>query len=403
MLFFHKIYYRVYQSVIYVASMFLNFREPLLATGEGSLRKIPALLAQKDFRSILIVTDDALFKLGLLDELEDILNSARIKYFIYHDVTPNPTIDQIEDGLMLYQKQKAQAIIAFGGGSSIDCAKGIAARVSNPELPIEKMRGILRVKHRPVYVMAIPTTAGTGSEATVACVVTNPKTHEKYALNDPKLIPEVAILEPKLLAKLPGKITSTTGMDALTHAVEAYTNKFQTRKTRRKAKAAVSTIFAYLKKSFDEPNVLEYRNKMQIAAYDAGVAFTRGYVGYVHAIAHTLGGFYGVPHGLANAIILPHVLGYFGPAVYRRLAELADEVGIVTNENTQLAKAEAFINAIKELNASMAIPEQFDNVIKEEDIELMIDRAMKEAHPLYPVPAFFDRNDFRKLYHLIQK
>ena len=403
MLFFHKIYYRVYQSVIYVASMFLNFREPLLATGEGSLRKIPALLAQKDFRSILIVTDDALFKLGLLDELEDILNSARIKYFIYHDVTPNPTIDQIEDGLMLYQKQKAQAIIAFGGGSSIDCAKGIAARVSNPEVPIEKMRGILRVKHRPVYVMAIPTTAGTGSEATVACVVTNPKTHEKYALNDPKLIPEVAILEPKLLVKLPGKITSTTGMDALTHAVEAYTNKFQTRKTRRKAKAAVSTIFAYLKKSFDEPNVLEYRNKMQIAAYDAGVAFTRGYVGYVHAIAHTLGGFYGVPHGLANAIILPHVLGYFGPAVYRRLAELADEVGIVTNENTQLAKAEAFINAIKELNASMAIPEQFDNVIKEEDIELMIDRAMKEAHPLYPVPAFFDRNDFRKLYHLIQK
>lgn len=403
MLFFHKIYYRVYQSVIYVASMFLNFREPLLATGEGSLRKIPALLAQKDFRSILIVTDDALFKLGLLDELEDILNSARIKYFIYHDVTPNPTIDQIEDGLMLYQKQKAQAIIAFGGGSSIDCAKGIAARVSNPEVPIEKMRGILRVKHRPVYVMAIPTTAGTGSEATVACVVTNPKTHEKYALNDPKLIPEVAILEPKLLAKLPGKITSTTGMDALTHAVEAYTNKFQTRKTRRKAKAAVSTIFAYLKKSFDEPNVLEYRNKMQIAAYDAGVTFTRGYVGYVHAIAHTLGGFYGVPHGLANAIILPHVLGYFGPAVYRRLAELADEVGIVTNENTQLAKAEAFINAIKELNASMAIPEQFDNVIKEEDIELMIDRAMKEAHPLYPVPAFFDRNDFRKLYHLIQK
>lgn len=403
MSFFSKVYARAYQSVIYVASMFLNFREPFVVSGEGSLRKIPALLAKNDFRNILIVTDDSIFKLGLLDELEDILSKAKVKYFIYHEVTPNPTIGQIEEGLAIYQKQKAQAMIAFGGGSSIDCAKGIAARVTNLNKSIQQMRGILRVSHRPVYLVAIPTTAGTGSEATVACVVTNPDTHEKYALNDPKLIPQVAVLEPKLLVKLPGKVTSTTGMDALTHAVEAYTNKFQTKKTRRKSKEAVKAIFTYLKKSYDEPENLLYREKMQIAAYDAGVAFTRGYVGYVHAIAHTLGGFYGVPHGLANAVILPHVLGYFGPAVYRRLSELADEVGIVTPENTQLSKAEAFIAAIKELNVSMGIPEQFTGIIDEKDIETMIDRAMKEAHPLYPVPMFFDREDFRKLYHLIQK
>ncbi|MCI6357025.1 MAG: iron-containing alcohol dehydrogenase [Erysipelotrichaceae bacterium] len=395
---FKKAYFRIYQKTMKFASNFLNFRAPVLLKGEDSLLKIKDVLNENKKQSVLLVSDAFLSSTDYFQELVEDLEKNNIKVSIFNKVIPNPTIDNIEEGLNIYKENKCDAIIAYGGGSPIDCAKGIAARATNPKRPLPKMKGLLKVKHKPAFLIAIPTTAGTGSEATVAAVISNAKTHEKYAINDPKLIPLYAVLDPKLLVSLPGKVTSTTGMDALTHAVEAYIGGSNTKATRKEAKEAVLLIKNNLLKSYQNPTDLEARNNMQIASYKAGLAFTRAYVGYVHAIAHTLGGMYGVPHGLANAVILPHVLRKFGSSCYTRLAELADYISLTDKDKTKKEKAEAFIDFIDELNAQMNIPNKIENVIQEKDLPIMVKRAIKEANPLYPVPDLWDEKDFLEIF-----
>ncbi len=395
---FKKAYYRIYQKTMKFASNFLNFRAPVLLKGEDSLLKIKDVLNENKKQSVLLVSDAFLSSTNYFQELVNDLEKSNIKVSIFNKVIPNPTIDNIEEGLSIYKENNCSAIIAYGGGSPIDCAKGIAARATNPKRLIPKMKGLLKVKHKPAFLIAIPTTAGTGSEATVAAVISNAKTHEKYAINDPKLIPLYAVLDPKLLVSLPGKVTSTTGMDALTHAVEAYIGGSNTKGTRKEAKEAVLLIKNNLLKSYQNPTDLEARNNMQIASYKAGLAFTRAYVGYVHAIAHTLGGMYGVPHGLANAVILPHVLRKFGSSCYTRLAELADYISLTDKDKTKKEKAEAFIGFIDELNAQMNIPNKIENVIQEKDLPIMVKRAIKEANPLYPVPDLWDEKDFLEIF-----
>lgn len=395
---FKKAYCRIYQKIMKFASNFLNFRAPFLLKGEDSLLKIKDVLNENKKQSVLLVSDAFLSSTNYFQELVNDLEKNNIKVSIFNKVIPNPTIDNIEEGLSIYKENNCSAIIAYGGGSPIDCAKGIAARATNPKRPIPKMKGLLKVKHKPAFLIAIPTTAGTGSEATVAAVISNAKTHEKYAINDPKLIPLYAVLDPKLLVSLPGKVTSTTGMDALTHAVEAYIGGSNTKATRKEAKEAVLLIKNNLLKSYQNPTDLEARNNMQIASYKAGLAFTRAYVGYVHAIAHTLGGMYGVPHGLANAVILPHVLRKFGSSCYTRLAELADYISLTDKDKTKKEKAEAFIGFIDELNAQMNIPNKIENVIQEKDLPIMVKRAIKEANPLYPVPDLWDEKDFLEIF-----
>lgn len=395
---FKKAYCRIYQKAMKFASNFLNFRAPVLLKGEDSLLKIKDILNENKKQSVLLVSDAFLSSTDYFQELVEDLEKNNIKVSIFNKVIPNPTIDNIEEGLNIYKENKCDAIIAYGGGSPIDCAKGIAARATNPKRPLPKMKGLLKVKHKPAFLIAIPTTAGTGSEATVAAVISNAKTHEKYAINDPKLIPLYAVLDPKLLVSLPGKVTSTTGMDALTHAVEAYIGGSNTKATRKEAKEAVLLIKNNLLKSYQDPTDLEARNNMQIASYKAGLAFTRAYVGYVHAIAHTLGGMYGVPHGLANAVILPHVLRKFGSTCYTRLAELADYISLTDKDKTKKEKAEAFIDFIDELNAQMNIPNKIENVIQEKDLPIMVKRAIKEANPLYPVPDLWDEKDFLEIF-----
>lgn len=395
---FKTAYCRIYQKAMKFASNFLNFRAPVLLKGEDSLLKIKDILNENKKQSVLLVSDAFLSFTDYFQELVEDLEKSNIKVSIFNKVIPNPTIGNIEEGLNIYKENKCDAIIAYGGGSPIDCAKGIAARATNPKRPLPKMKGLLKVKHKPAFLIAIPTTAGTGSEATVAAVISNAKTHEKYAINDPKLIPLYAVLDPKLLVSLPGKVTSTTGMDALTHAVEAYIGGSNTKATRKEAKEAVLLIKNNLLKSYQDPTDLEARNNMQIASYKAGLAFTRAYVGYVHAIAHTLGGMYGVPHGLANAVILPHVLRKFGSSCYTRLAELADYISLTDKDKTKKEKAEAFIDFIDELNAQMNIPNKIENVIQEKDLPIMVKRAIKEANPLYPVPDLWDEKDFLEIF-----
>lgn len=398
-----KIYCRTFQFILKVGMNFIYFPSPKLISGEDSILKIKDVLKEHNKTKILIVTDNNLYSLGLLDKMIDSLNEEKIQYVLYKDVVPNPTIDNIEEGLKLYKDNSCQAIIAFGGGSPMDTAKGIGARVARPRKPIAKMKGLMKVGKKLPLVIAVPTTAGTGSETTVAAVISNPITHEKYPINDPKLVPSYAILDPNLIVGLPGKITSTTGMDALTHAVEAYIGNSNTKKTKRSAILAVKLIFANLEETYKNPQNKEARNNMLIASYHAGVAFTRAYVGYVHALAHTLGGFYGVPHGLANSILLPVVLEKFGSSAHKKLAELADLVNLTDPSLSNKDKAEAFIKEIRSMNERMGIPSTIKDTIKDEDIPLMVKRADSEGNPLYPVPKLMDKEEFVEIIKIIKE
>ena len=233
----------------------------------------------------------------------------------------------------------------------------------------------------------------------MAAVITNSQTHEKYAINDHALIPEYALLDPTLTTGLPKKITSTTGMDALTHAVEAYIGKGNTKGTKDMAEKAVKLIFDNLVTAYNDGGNLQARENMLVGAYYAGAAFTRAYVGYVHAMAHTMGGFYHTPHGLANSVILPHVLDWFGSSIYKKLAKLADIVGI--DGDSIEVKAKKFIQAIKDMNKAMDIPEKIEGVVEEKDLPTMVDRAYSEAHPLYPVPKFMSKKDLEDMFRQV--
>ena len=398
---FKKIYCRIFQKAFYIVMPFMPWRKPSMTVGENSLLKLPSIIKSLNIKSVLIVTDKGLMNLGLVNPLIEELTNEGLNFIIYDEVVPNPTISNIEKGAKIYKDNNCESIIAFGGGSPMDCAKGIGARIARPNKPIHKMKGVLKVCKKLPPLFAIPTTAGTGSETTLAAVITNDETHEKYPINDFNLIPHYAILDPLLTEKLPKHITSTTGMDALTHAVEAFIGSSNTKETKQMALDAVELIFNNIKVAYDDGSNLEARKNMQIASFKAGVAFTRAYVGYVHAVAHTLGGAYNVPHGLANAVILPYVLEVFGEKAYKKLAILSDHVHLTDVNESIETKAKAFIQAIKDLNEYMNIPTKLE--IKEEDIPSLAKRADKEGNPLYPVPKLMNAKELENIYYLIKK
>ena len=386
-----KAFYRVYQQSFRVAMCVFDWSEPTLLEGPGAIRKLPEFIKSKGLKKVLIVTDKGLMGLHLLDSLFEELDKAGVEYVVYDGTQPNPSIENIEDARALYVDNNCQGVIAFGGGSPMDCAKAAAARVTNPNIPVRKMRGVLKLHHKLPPFFAVPTTAGTGSETTLAAVVTDTATHEKNAINDIRLKPRFAVLDPELTVGLPPHITSTTGMDALTHAVEAYIGKSNVKSTEIYAEKATKMIFENIEKAYTNGKDIEARDQMLKASFYAGQAFTRAYVGYVHAIAHNLGGQYGVPHGLANAVILPYVLEYYGETAHKRLAKLAEIAGVKTTGSDK-EKAEAFIEAIKTLNKNMNIPDGFD-MVQEKDIPVIVERALKEGNPLYPVPKIMDKAD----------
>lgn len=398
-----KAYCRIYQKVFFITQCtpFFDWSEPYVLEGAGAIRRLPALIKEKGLDNVLVVTDKGLMGIHLLDSLFEELEKAGVKYTVYDGTQPNPSIQNIEDARQLYLDNACQGVIAFGGGSPMDCAKAAAARVTNPKTPVKKMRGVLKVWHKLPPLFAVPTTAGTGSEVTLAAVVSDPETHEKNAINDPKLRPKYAVLDPELTVGLPPHITSTTGMDALTHAVEAYIGNSNVKSTITYAEKATKMIFDNIETAYADGKNIEARDKMLWASYYAGMAFTRAYVGYVHAIAHNLGGFYGIPHGLANAVILPYVLEYYGASAHKKLAKLSEIAGVKT-DGTDKEKAEAFIEAIKTLNKNMNIPDGFD-MIKEEDIPTIVARALKEGNPLYPVPKIMDKADCEAVIRKLMK
>lgn len=391
-----KCYYRIAQKILKFAMRFMNWKEPVLLEGEGAVLRLPQFIKDKGINKVLVVTDKGLMNLKVLDPMFAELKKVGVDYALYDGVQPNPTIPNIEECKDIYINNKCEGIIAFGGGSPMDCAKAAAARVVKPHQSVRKMRGYLKVHKKLPPFFAVPTTAGTGSETTLAAVVTDPETHEKNAIADSCLRPKYAVLDPALTVGLPPSITAATGMDALTHAVEAYIGKSNVKSTIRYAEEATVLIHENLEKAYVNGKDMEARDNMLKASFYAGNAFTRAFVGYVHAIAHNLGGMYGTPHGLANAVILPHVLEWYGPKIYKKLAKLADLIGICKENDSIEVKGKAFIEEIKRMNKAMNIPTTFD-FIKEEVIPTLVARALKEGNPGYPVPKIMNKEECEKV------
>ena len=383
------VFYRTLMLVLKFAAWVLPFREPRLFAGPGASRQLCEAIKADGVQRLLIVTDAMLVELGLVKRFTDILDELEVGYTVYDGVKPDPSIEQIEAGVEVLKANDCAAILAIGGGSSIDAAKIIGARATNNK-SIEKMEGLFKVFRSPLPLYAVPTTAGTGSEVTVAAVVSNPAEQRKMAIMDLKLVPQMAALDGELMTGLPAPITAATGMDALTHAVEAYISKNALRKTDEKALAATRSIMENLPTAVNDGSNIEARQKMAQAAYDAGVAFTAAGVGYVHAISHNFGARYHTPHGLGNAIVLPYVLDYSKPRCTDRLAELARVSGLAQGGESESELADKFIARIREMNAEFGIPETLKD-LRESDIPAITDAALAEAHFTYAVPHYMDK------------
>ena len=393
-----KMYFRTYQTVFKLALPILPYREPKILKENKDIIEV---LKVNGIKSVLLVTDKGIRGLNLTKSLEDEIIKNDINLAVFDETVANPTTQNVEDALNMYKQNNCQAIIAFGGGSAMDCAKATGVRVVKPKKTLGQMKGILKVRKKLPLLIAVPTTAGTGSETTLAAVITDSETRHKYAINDFPLIPKYAMLNAELTVGLPKHITSTTGMDALTHAVEAYIGRSTTKQTRKYALYAVKNIFDNLLEAYNNPTNLDARQKLLLASYNAGLAFTKSYVGYVHAVAHTLGGKYNIAHGLANAIILPYVLRKYGRKIYKKLWEMGVYAGLFDNSTSKEEGAKIFIEKIEEMNKLMDIGTKID-VINESDITELAKLAEKEANPLYPVPVLYTSTQLEDIYREVK-
>jgi len=397
MLFF-TVFCRVFQFVFNFGAKVLPWRKAIPIEGAGAIGEIPKLLKENGGKKPIFVTDPGLVKAGIVSKLTEVLEKAKVPFALYSEVEANPSVKTVEKIFELYCREGCDSFIALGGGSSMDAAKAAAARVVRKRKSVNQLGGLLKVLRRLPLFIAVPTTAGTGSETTIAALITDTETSHKYAIMDLCLIPKFAVLDPELCIGLPPAITAATGMDALTHAVEAYLCwTYGTKESIGFALDAVKEIFEYLPRVYKNGTDIEARQAMLDASYKAGFAFTRAGVGNVHAIAHTLGGLYNTPHGFANAVILPVVLEDYGKAVWKKLSRLADIAGVAPSTTATIEeKANAFIKAIYDLNKQMKLTESFD-FIKTEDIPRITKWAFKESNPLYPVPVIYSQARYRKI------
>ncbi len=390
-----KVFCRCFQTVLRLALPILPYRDPKVL---HSVRDVPGCLQEKKLTSVLIVTDGFLHISGMLEPLKKALKDNGVQYTIYDEVTPNPTILNVELARERYIQNGCQALIGFGGGSAIDCAKAVGARIARPRKSIPKMEGILKVMRPIPFLIAVPTTAGTGSETTLATVITDHNTSHKFPINDFPLIPRVAVLDPEMTRSLPPHMTSTTGMDALTHAIEAYIGRSTTRQTRADALEAARLISENLEAAYRDGSDMTARANMLQAAFLAGGAFSKSYVGYCHAVAHSLGGQYHTPHGLANAVLLPYVLEAYGESAHRKCKDIAIAMHIADAETPENTAAERLIAEIRRMNAAMNIPDKLPG-IRPADIPKLASYADKEANPLYPVPKLMDAKALEQFYY----
>ena len=367
--------------------------QPLLLVGPGSAAKLGRAIADFGHQRVLVVSDATILKRGLAKSLLQALKAGGVDAVPFGKVLPDAPIPLIDEGIALFRAERCQAIVAIGGGSVMDAAKVIGLAAANKKKPAE-LAGYFRGLHGPVPLYAVPTTAGTGSEVTVAAVISDPKAKRKLVVADTRIVPDMAALDPELMAGLPPDVTAATGMDALTHAVEAFIGDWATPHTDRLALAAVKMVWDHLPQAFSHGGDLVARERMALASTYAGMAFTRANVGNVHAIAHQLGATYHTPHGLANAMLLPHVLRFSLPAARKRLALLARAVGLQGSSDAELAKA--FCDAVQALNDRLAIPRRLP-ALQEADFPALAKVACHEADFNYPVPRRMSPDDCQRL------
>lgn len=390
-----QLFCRSFQSVLRFVLPVLPYRDPKVLP---RVQDIPKCLKEKNINRVLIVTDGFLHLSGMLEPMKNALIEAGIGYTVYDEVTPNPTILNVELARERYLTENCQGLIGFGGGSAIDCAKAVGARIARPRLSIPKMKGILKIWLPIPYLIAVPTTAGTGSETTLATVITDHNTSHKFPINDFPLIPRVAVLDPEMTRSLPPHLTSTTGMDALTHAIEAYIGNSTTKHTRAAALEAAKLIGENIERAYRDGNDMTARSNMLKAAFLAGGAFSKSYVGYCHAVAHSLGGQYHIPHGLANAVLLPYVLEAYGESAHEKCKDIAIAMDLAERNTPADVAANRLITEIRRLNKAMNIPEKLPG-IRVEDIPKLAKYADREANPLYPVPKLMDAVELERFYY----
>lgn len=388
-----KIYCRCFQTVFRIALPILPYRNPEV---REHISEIPNILKKEAISKPLIITDQTLSSIGATDSLQKALTENRIQYALFDGAFPNPTTALACQAAAFYRDNNCDGLIAFGGGSPMDLTKAVGVMLARPDKSLEKLAGILKVHRKLPVLIAIPTTAGTGSETTLAAVLIDADTRYKFTINDFPLIPKYAILDPSTIHTLPVSIAVTTGLDALTHAVEAYIGRSTTRQTRSDAKKAVKLIFENLDASVNHESA-KAESAMLKASHYAGRAFTRSYVGYIHAVSHSLSGQYNLPHGWTNAVLLPLILKRYGSTVWKKLAKLAICAGIGNPAESEEVLAKRFIAEIEEKNRRYNIPCHI-GAICQEDIPLLASHADREANPLYPVPVLWDAKDLEKIY-----
>ena len=392
---FAKMGCRIFQFAFHLALPVLPYREPEILK---NISDIAPLLKERGVQSVLLVTDRGLRQAGSTDALEQMLQENGIRCAVYDQTQANPTVKNVEAAREIYVREKCECLIAFGGGSPMDCAKAVGARIAYPNRCLSQLKGLLRVLRRIPMLIAIPTTAGTGSEVTVTAVITDGEKKHKYTMNDFTLIPSYAVLDPEVTFTLPPHLTATTGMDALTHAVEAYIGGSTSRETRRLALEATKLIFENIENAYRNGSDRKARENMLHAAYKAGIAFSKSYVGYIHAVAHSLGGQYNIAHGLANAVLMPIVLDAYGESAHRKLHQMGVAAGVADQKDAHEEGARKFIQAIRDLNGRLGIPQTLSG-IRPEDIPQMARHAAAEANPLYPVPKLMNAAELERFYH----
>lgn len=385
--------YRGYTNGLKVAAYVLPLPKPTLFSGPGSIHELTEAIADFGFKKLLLVTDEGLVKIGMAEQVAESARTRSLDVALYAEVKPDPTYDQVEHGLNVYLESGCDAILALGGGSAMDCAKVIAARVTNKK-SIKRLAGLFRVWRTPAPLFVIPTTSGTGSEVTVAAVVSEPDTHHKTPLMDPKLVPLMAALDANLLVGLPAKITADTGIDALTHAIEAYISRNATTETKAYSVAAIKLIFQYLPRAVQEGSDIQARQKMAMASYYAGLAFTKASLGYVHAFAHNLGAKYGLPHGMANGLALLPVLRFSFSEIEPQLTALSE--ALIDAQSETMPNAQAFLERLEGLYNEIGI-EQTSSLLKTSDTDELVTLILKEAHWNYPVPKFMNEEECAQL------
>ena len=386
----------LYKAKRSLTAMVITKPQPkaLAFTGADSVKDLCRTISQFGVQKVLIVTDKPLVELGALDSTLASLTDNGVAHEIYDGVLPDPTQKVVDDGIAALKQAQCDAVMAFGGGSSIDAAKVIALAAAN-DCKAEDCLGLKQCKLPALPFFAVPTTAGTGSEATMIAVISDNETHEKNGVIDPALIPRATALDPLIMKGLPPHITAATGMDALTHAIEAYIGVWEMPETRYYSMSAIKLIFDNLPEAVANGDNLDAREAMAMASYYGGLAITNALVGYVHAVSHNLGAKYGVPHGLGNAMVLPHVLELMKGAAAEKMADIAIHAGLGDASEGHAVLADKLVAKVRELNATIGIPETTD-VIQEGDIKDLVDAALQEGSG-YPTPRYLERDECEAL------